>query len=131
MPTLTLVLSSSRQASPASWGLVLSLHLRWWRDAAERAARENRLNTEQSCSAPDLEYVQCMIAQSEIRQMSLPEKVALLETVWSEIATDPSQVEVPQWHKDILDERDLALKEGRAVILDWDEAKRQIEQATR
>jgi len=55
----------------------------------------------------------------------------LLETVWSEIATDPSQVEVPQWHKDILDERDLALKEGRAVILDWDEAKRQIEQATR
>jgi hypothetical protein len=72
-----------------------------------------------------------MIAQSEIRQMSLPEKVALLETVWSEIATDPAQVEVPQWHKDILDERDLALKEGRAVILDWDEAKRQIEQATR
>ncbi len=72
-----------------------------------------------------------MISQSEIRQMSLPEKVALLETVWSEIATDPGQVEVPQWHKDILDERDLALKEGRAVILDWDEAKRQIEQATR
>lgn len=68
--------------------------------------------------------------------MSLPEKVALqkvalLETVWSEIATDPGQVEVPQWHKDILDERDHALKEGRAVILDWDEAKRQIEQATR
>ena len=72
-----------------------------------------------------------MIAQSEIRQMSFPEKVALLETVWSEIATDPGQVEVPKWHKDILDERDLALKEGRAVILDWDEAKRQIEQATR
>jgi hypothetical protein len=72
-----------------------------------------------------------VIAQAEIRQMSFPEKVALLETVWAEIATDPGQVEVPQWHKDILDERDLALKEGRAVILDWDEAKRQIEQATR
>jgi hypothetical protein len=72
-----------------------------------------------------------VIAQAEIRQMSFPEKVALLETVWAEIATDPDQVAVPQWHKDILDERDLALKEGRAVILDWDEAKRQIEQATR
>ena len=72
-----------------------------------------------------------MIAQSEIRQMSFPEKVALLETVWSEIAANPGQVEVPQWHKDILDERDLALKEGRATVLDWDEAKRQIEQATR
>ena len=72
-----------------------------------------------------------MIAKSEIRQMSFPEKVALLETVWSEIAADPAQVEVPQWHKDILDERDLALKEGRATVLEWDEAKRQIEHATR
>ena len=72
-----------------------------------------------------------MIALSEIRQMSFPEKVALLEMVWSEIAADPGQVEVPQWHKDILDERDLALNEGRATVLEWDEAKRQIEQATR
>ncbi len=72
-----------------------------------------------------------MIAQSEIRQMSFPEKVALLETVWSEIAADPGQVEVPQWHKDILDERDLALNEGRATVLEWDAAKRQIERATR
>lgn len=72
-----------------------------------------------------------MFVQSEIRRMSFPEKVALLETVWSEIAAEPSQVEVPQWHKDILDERDLALKEGRATVLDWDEAKRQIERATR
>ena len=72
-----------------------------------------------------------MIARSEIRQMSFPEKVALLETVWSEIAADPGQVEVPQWHKDILDKRDLALNEGRGTVLEWDEAKRQIEQATR
>ncbi len=63
--------------------------------------------------------------------MSFPEKVALLETVWSEIATNPSQVEVPQWHKDILDDRDLALKEGREAVLEWDEAKKQIEQASR
>ena len=72
-----------------------------------------------------------MIARSEIKQMSFPEKVALLETVWSEIAADPGQVEVPQWHKDILDKRDLALNEGRGTVLEWDEAKRQIEQATR
>jgi hypothetical protein len=72
-----------------------------------------------------------MIAQAEIRKMFFPEMVALLETVWAEIATDPDQVEVPQWHKDILDQRDVALKEGRATVLEWDEAKRQIEQATR
>jgi putative addiction module component (TIGR02574 family) len=72
-----------------------------------------------------------MIAQEEIRRLSFPEKVALLETVWAEIATDPSQVEVPQWHKDILDQRDLDLREGQAVALEWEEAKKQIDQATR
>lgn len=131
MPTPTLVLSSSRQTSPDLRGLVLSSHLRSWSGAVERAARENRLKTQQCCSGPEAGYVQSLIAQSEVRQMSFPEKVALLETVWSEIAADPGHVEVPQWHKDILDERDLALEEGRATILDWDEAKRQIEQATR
>ena len=72
-----------------------------------------------------------MIAQEEIRRLTFPEKVALLETVWAEIATDPSQVEVPQWHKDILDQRDLDLREGQAVVLEWEEAKKQIDQATR
>ena len=72
-----------------------------------------------------------MIAQAEIRQMTLPEKFALLEAVWAEISTDPSQVEVPQWHKDLLDQRDLDLQEGRAVVLEWDEAKKQIDQAIR
>ena len=131
MPTPTIALSSSRQASPDSRGLVLSSHLRSWSGAVERAARENRLKTQQCCSGPEVQNAKSMIAQSEVRQMSFPEKVALLETVWSEIAAEPGQVEVPQWHKDFLDERYLALKEGRATVLDWDEAKRQIEQATR
>jgi hypothetical protein len=66
------------------------------------------------------EYLPGMIAQAEIRQMTLPEKFALLETV-----------EVPQWHKDILDQREFALQEGRATVLEWDEAKKQIDQAIR
>lgn len=72
-----------------------------------------------------------MIAQAEIRQLSLPEKFALLEKVWSEIAVTPEQVEVPQWHKDILDQRDLSLQEGGATVLEWEEAKKQIDQAIR
>ncbi len=63
--------------------------------------------------------------------MSLPEKIALLEAVWAELSIDPGQIEVPQWHKDILDQRELALQEGRATLLDWEEAKKQIDQAVR
>ena len=72
-----------------------------------------------------------MIAQSEIRQLTLSEKLELLEAVWSEISSNPDQVEVPQWHKDILDERQRAVEEGRVKILDWEEARRQIEKAVR
>lgn len=73
----------------------------------------NRHNNEvRPCLAA--EHASRINAQAEIRQLSFPGNVALLETVWAEIATDPDEVEVPQWHKDILDERDLAAKEGRA-----------------
>ena len=72
-----------------------------------------------------------MIAQAEIRQLPLAEKIALLEAVWTELSADPEQVEIPQWHKDLLDERQRAVEEGRVAVLDWDEAKRQIEKSLR
>ena len=67
-----------------------------------------------------------MIAQTEIRRLPLPEKLALLEAVWSELASDPDTVEVPDWHKDILDERQRLLEQGSALVLDWELAKEQI-----
>ena len=67
-----------------------------------------------------------MIAHADIRQMPFPEKLALLEAVWSELASDPDQIEVPQWHKDILDKRMLADENGTADLIEWDVAKEQI-----
>jgi putative addiction module component (TIGR02574 family) len=72
-----------------------------------------------------------MIAQQEIHQLPFHEKLALLETVWSEISSEPEKIEVPQWHKDILDERDQALRMGREQVIDWEEAKKQIEHRVR
>ncbi len=72
-----------------------------------------------------------MIAHEEIRQLSLHEKLALLESLWAEISIEPHQVDVPQWHKDILDSRQEALEKGQIKILEWDEAKKQISQMRR
>ena len=72
-----------------------------------------------------------MIAQAEIRRLPLPEKLALLEAVWSELASDPDTVEVPDWHKDILDERQRLLDQGSAQVLDWELAKEQINRMVR
>lgn len=72
-----------------------------------------------------------MINQEEIRQLSLREKLALIESLWAEISADPRQVEVPKWHKDLLDSREEALQRGDAKVLEWEEAKRQIDRKVR
>ena len=72
-----------------------------------------------------------MIAQSEIRKMPLSEKLELLEAVWAELAADPDTIDVPQWHKDILDERQRAVDQGTMQSIDWEVAKEQISRRVR
>ena len=72
-----------------------------------------------------------MIAQEDIRQLPFSEKLALLETVWTEISGEPEKIEVPEWHKELLSERRRALKQGSIRVLDWEDAKKEIEEAIR
>jgi len=72
-----------------------------------------------------------VIAQAEIRQLPLPEKLALLEAVWSELASEPDTIEVPQWHREILDDRQRMMDQGSAQVLDWELAKEQINRMVR
>jgi Putative addiction module component len=38
---------------------------------------------------------------------------------------------VPPWHKELLDERERLVAEGKAHFIDWEDAKKQIEEATK
>ena len=67
-----------------------------------------------------------MIAQTHIRKLPLSEKLELLEAVWSELTSDPDSIDVPQWHKDILDERQRGVEQGSVKVIDWKVAKEQI-----
>ena len=71
-------------------------------------------------------HTDLVIAQAEIRQLPLPEKLALLEAVWAELASEPDTIEVPPWHRDILDDRQHLLDQGSYQVLDWELAKEQI-----
>ncbi len=62
----------------------------------------------------------------EIHVLPLSEKMRVMEALWSEISQTPGHIDVPQWHKGILDERDRLWEEGKAVVLDWDEAKKKL-----
>ncbi len=63
--------------------------------------------------------------------MPFPEKLALLEALWIELSSEPDQIDIPQWHKDILDERMRAAESGNVEIIDWEVAKQQIRQMIR
>jgi len=38
-----------------------------------------------------------------LKDMSLQEKLAAMESLWEELARTPEAIESPAWHKDILD----------------------------
>ena len=71
-----------------------------------------------------------MIALEQIHQMPLHEKLLVMEAIWEDICRDEDHLEVPQWHKDILDERERLVAEGKAQFIDWEDAKKQIKEAT-
>jgi putative addiction module component (TIGR02574 family) len=70
-----------------------------------------------------------MIEIAEIRELPLHEKLRLMEALWDGITPDEVQLEVPQWHKDLLDDREEAIRAGTAEVIDWETAKQQIRNA--
>jgi putative addiction module component (TIGR02574 family) len=70
-----------------------------------------------------------MIALAEIQQLPLREKLLVMEALWDSIAQAEDQLDVPQWHKAILDEREKLVQEGGAKFIDWEAAKKQIRES--
>jgi hypothetical protein len=61
-----------------------------------------------------------------LKDMSLHEKLAVMESLWEDITRTPEALESPAWHKDLLDERRQRLVEGQAQFVDWETAKADI-----
>ena len=67
-----------------------------------------------------------MAAPLQIEQMSVEEKLRAMEALWEDLRRGERNVPVPQWHKDLLDERERLVREGKARFSGWDEAKKRI-----
>jgi len=70
------------------------------------------------------------VTLEQIHKMAFHEKLLVMEAIWDDISREEEKLDVPQWHKDILDERERLITEGKAKFIDWEEAKRQIKEAT-
>jgi hypothetical protein len=58
--------------------------------------------------------------------MSIEEKVRILETVWASLCQTPGEVQSPEWHRSILEERSTRMATGEITIGSWEEAKARL-----
>ena len=66
-----------------------------------------------------------MRAELPLDSMSTIEKLQVLESVWESLS-DPSELPVPDWHREVLAERKRPLETGEATVFSWSDAKRRL-----
>jgi Putative addiction module component len=71
---------------------------------------------------------QCMSVETtiDIKQMSIDEKIGLMELLWRDISKNPEDVPVPEWHLKILEERQRAVANGETHYIDFEDAVAEI-----
>lgn len=66
-----------------------------------------------------------------LNEMTVEEKLQVMEAIWDDLLRSPEDVPTPAWHKDILEERERDIQEGRAKFIPLEEFRRIIEEKTR
>lgn len=61
-----------------------------------------------------------------IDSMTVEEKLQAMEMLWDDLCQRAGGVPSPEWHQQVLQDREEALEKGMEEIQDWEEAKRII-----
>ena len=66
------------------------------------------------------------VSPADIANLTITEKLGLMELLWQDISRDPDNVEVPERHLRTLEERERALANGETAFVDFEEAMSNI-----
>ena len=58
--------------------------------------------------------------------LTVPNKIQLLEKVSDDLRRNAGSIESPLWHQEVLLERRRRLKDGRATLSTWEDAKTRL-----
>jgi len=59
----------------------------------------------------------------EIKKMSVIERLQAMETLWDSLVDEEPEIESPQWHREILEERKRKIENGKAEFISLEELK--------
>jgi len=67
-----------------------------------------------------------MPVELPLSQMTLPEKLQLMEALWDDLTRKPDELKSPAWHKEVLEECSRRAETGEEQFSDWETAKEDI-----
>ncbi len=66
------------------------------------------------------------LTRTMLSELSVAERLTLLEATWASLEQNPEMVPVPDWHKAELDRRLAPSDNDDITAKDWDEVKKAI-----
>ena len=60
------------------------------------------------------------------QQMNVLEKLRMMELLWDDLCRTESDIPSPQWHENVLRERENMVRDGSDEFIDWDQAKKEM-----
>ena len=61
-----------------------------------------------------------------LNEMSLPEKLRVMEALWEDLSRNSDALDSPAWHDTVLQEREKRIATGETHFSDWELAKADI-----
>ena len=58
-------------------------------------------------------------------QMTIEDKIKTMETLWDDLCRKAEDMPSPEWHGEILREREERVKQGKEGFTAWEEAKKE------
>lgn len=59
----------------------------------------------------------------EIKKLDVKDRIILMNDIWESLESENSQIESPNWHKDIVEERIEKIKSGKANFISLEKLK--------
>ena len=72
-----------------------------------------------------------MVVQLPLDQMSLIEKLEVMESLWADLSRRPEELPSPDWHREVLQERKRLVAAGELNFLDWETALAELRKEVR
>ena len=66
-----------------------------------------------------------------LKDMTVQEKLRVMESIWDELSRNADEVHSPEWHRELLSEREAAISRGEVKFEDWQTARKKLEQDIR